>query len=141
MSSMTRKRLYQVVIGYDILVAIDEFDSLTDLVNQNVEKITSALTSETMSGVYQEIEVESEDDIHTDDLKVIPYTNDGDQRTVAEYIKQIKIDQLEPCPFCGSTDVNMNQVPPDLWQASCSSCGATGPRKSSPEDASDHWRM
>lgn len=140
MEPKTVKRLYQVTVGYDILVAIDEFDSLTDLVNQNINEITAKLSSETCSGIYSEMEVESQDDVTESDHTLTPYTMDSDSRTVIQYLKELIQDQLEPCPFCGSTHVELCKDPTDYW-VQCHNCMATGPSHPDPEDAKESWKM
>ena len=42
---------------------------------------------------------------------------------------------LRPCPFCGSTELEIEEVDPEVYAVGCNSCGAMGPAVRNSKDA------
>lgn len=34
---------------------------------------------------------------------------------------------IKPCPFCGGTDLSIDEIDMDIWSVVCEGCGANGP--------------
>lgn len=55
------------------------------------------------------------------------------------YAKSKEEDMLEPCPFCASARVEVEEVDADAWMVECLHCHATGPVGKSATHAEDRW--
>ena len=48
------------------------------------------------------------------------------------------MEELKPCPFCGSSNVTMHELNPNSY-ARCRGCGAEGGLRDSHDKAADAW--
>lgn len=56
-------------------------------------------------------------------------------------------EQIRPCPFCGDSDPQIDEVEAEVWALVCNGCGCTGPiesyynAKQTPERATELWNQ
>ena len=46
---------------------------------------------------------------------------------------------IEECPFCGSTDIEVSEILIGAWSAKCDNCDTLGPEEDSAEFATLAW--
>lgn len=54
-------------------------------------------------------------------------------------IKPIIDDDLTDCPFCDNDDVRIERADYDEFHVYCPDCEATGPTRTTPDDAAFSW--
>lgn len=51
------------------------------------------------------------------------------------------MNELKPCPFCGSETVNFAEIDSSFFAAVCGTCGAQGEQMATIREAVDAWNM
>ena len=53
----------------------------------------------------------------------------------------MKTSEAKPCPFCGSSDIEIEQTNPEAIWFRCNDCGAETESESHIDDALRNWNM
>ena len=146
-----KKRLYSVIVGYETLFAMDEFENPEQILKRHIDEITKNVEVGECRGIFEEQEIENLDDLGnlTDTWNPqtgSPFTMDDDERVIVDYLTESEKDLgVMGCPFCGEDDPEMFKISETgdqyINQIECCSCGARSSEGDSIKEVVDQWNQ